>query len=175
VILKKEDPPRQASNAAAATPAAVPSATATAATPMSNTAEQRVSAVVTSPLEEQVATAAVQSEFARAATAPMDHDDGDDDGDEKDEPLPALVTQKEQALDQLEDFVGVIDLARDLHKIGGFVPLIQTMRSAWPSLRQRAAQGMCACDVWPDAMILRVGSVFACVWAKRVMNATRVL
>jgi len=149
VILKKEDPPRQASNAAAATPAAVPSATATAATPMSNTAEQRVSAVVTSPLEEQVATAAVQSEFARAAMvqpAPMDHDD-DDNGDEKDEPLPALVTQKEQALDQLEDFVGVIDLARDLHKIGGFVPLIQTMRSAWPSLRQRAAQGMCMfCD-----------------------------
>ncbi|KAL4855954.1 Hsp70-binding protein 1 [Chlorella vulgaris] len=58
---------------------------------------------------------------------------------------PATLQQKEQLLDELMDIVDSIDLARDLHTIGGLTTLLELLDSPHPSLRWRAAEVAATC------------------------------
>lgn len=58
---------------------------------------------------------------------------------------PATLEQRERLLDELQDIVDQIDLAKDLHTIGGLQTLLDLMRSPHPSLRWRAAEVAATC------------------------------
>jgi len=58
----------------------------------------------------------------------------------KDQVLNLVLTKKKEMLEELDTLVDRIDMAKDLNKIGGFIYIIKTLGSKYPSLQWRAAQ-----------------------------------
>lgn len=74
----------------------------------------------------------------KLAKASLEKADGDSEDD--------VVTQeKVQVLDVLTEMMENMDVARDLHKVSGLLPLISTLKSKHGSLRWRAADALATC------------------------------
>jgi len=54
--------------------------------------------------------------------------------------LSLVVTKKKEILEEMDDLVDRIDMAKNLDKIGGFTSIIKHLESQHPSLQWRAAQ-----------------------------------
>ena len=91
-----------------------------------------------------------RTEEAKAAAQP---DEQQAAGAESDDAIPAgavdiasllseVVARKEGALDELDERVLSLDNALDLHTVGGFPPLLASLRSPHPSVQWRAAQAL---------------------------------
>lgn len=90
--------------------------------------------VVSNDIDEQNAAAFALASYSSPSECVEDK--------EEEEEEPDLVKEKQNALEELEDHVGLIDFAQDLHKVGGFIPLIHTLKSEWASIRWRAAHAI---------------------------------